>query len=440
VVTLGVDRLLHEPGVSPGWVSSGRRLGLLTSRGAMAGPAAAASTTLRALLDAGVPLVRLFSPEHGLSAQEGDGVPVSNGVDGRTGLPVVSLYGRKLTPPPETLADLDGVLVDIQDVGVRFYTYARTMQHLMVSCAENRVPLGVLDRPNPLGGKPKHVEGPLPDPGLPTSFLCPWSFPVRHSLTLGEMALLLREEMNLTLDLTIVGMEGWKREMFWPDTGLPFHPPSPGLPGVQGVFFYPGLALLEATNVHEGRGTPLSFQWFGAPWMDGERVAAALEGAGLPGMSVRALALEGLELPGRTAGEGGPAGPPHSGHPGRQTGPENPVEARAGQHPEGGARRARECPGVFLEARDPGALRPVAAGLRILALLRTLFPGDFSWQAYPTWVNPSGESHLLHLLRSRGLVRLLEEEPERLLEGDLLERQTRAPGWWERARPFLLYS
>lgn len=425
MVTLGVDRLLHEPGVSPGWVSSGRRLGLLTSRGAMAGPAAAASTTLRALLDAGVPLVRLFSPEHGLSAQEGDGVPVSNGVDGRTGLPVVSLYGRKLTPPPETLADLDGVLVDIQDVGVRFYTYARTMQHLMVSCAENRVPLAVLDRPNPLGGKPKHVEGPLPDPGLPTSFLCPWSFPVRHSLTLGEMALLLRAEMNLTLDLTIVGMEGWKREMFWPDTGLPFHPPSPGLPRVQGVFFYPGLALLEATNVHEGRGTPLSFQWFGAPWMDGERVAGALEGAGLPGMSVRALALDVEGQPDRRGGEGTPGNQ-------RRISPKLDSEERG---PE-----IRGCPGVVLDVRDPGALRPVAAGLRILALLRTLFPGDFSWQAYPTWVNPSGESHLLHLLRSRGLVRLLEEEPEALLEGDLLERQTPAPGWWARACPFLLYS
>ena len=345
-------------------------------------------------------------------AREGDGLPVPNGVDRETGLPVVSLYGKNLTPPPETLADLDGVLVDLQDAGARFYTYSRTMQHLMVSCDESRIPLAVLDRPNPLGGSPEAVEGPLPDSDLPTSFLCPWSFPVRHSLTLGEMALLLQREMGLHLNLAVVTMEGWRRSALWPDTGLPFHPPSPGLPQIQSVFLYPGLALLEATNISEGRGTPLSFRWFGADWMDGEKVAARLCELEIPGLQAQPRELE----------DRGPRG--------------RAREADSG-HPTGGG-QVRS--GVRLDVTDPSRFRPVTAGLRILALLRTLYPREFSWAPYPTAVNPGGLNHLLHLLRCRRLVEALEGDPGRLLDGEALAMGIEAPGWWDRARPHLLYD
>ena len=402
MVVLGVDRVLGDSGAAPGWASSGKALGLLTSRGSPPGPGAAQvdlpgqaghpgpAGSPRALLHSGFPIARLFSPEHGLGATEVDGVPVPDGVDPETGLPVTSLYRGTVAPPMESLSGLDGVLVDLQDVGARFYTYIWTLSHLMAACARARIPVAILDRPNPLGGRPESVEGPLPDRDLSPSFLCRWPVPIRHSLTMGEMALLLRGEMKLALEVAVVSMAGWRREMTWPETGIPFRPPSPGLPDSLALFTYPALALLEATNVLEGRGTPLSFQWFGAPWVDEEALVSHLRDLGIPGLEVES--------------------------------------------------RARAVPGVRLKVTGPGAFRPVAAGLQILALLRTLFPQDFSWQSYPTAVNPGGEDHLLHLLRSRELVRILEGDPGRLLDQKFLTRCTTAPGWWTRVTPYLLYS
>jgi uncharacterized protein YbbC (DUF1343 family) len=322
-----------------------------------------------------------------------DGSGVEDGWDRATGLPVTSLYGPRLAPPVELLRGMDLVLFDLQDVGARFYTFLWTLSHVMESCASAGTSLRVLDRPNPLGGLPSDVEGPVPDPDARATFLGRWPIPVRHSLTLGEMALLLRSEMGLDLDLQVVPMEGWRRSFLWSETRLPFVPPSPGIPSFASALLYPGLALLEATNVLHGRGTELSFQWVGAPWMDPEVGAAAVNHLGCPG--VRARPMEIL------------------------------LEDAA-------------FPGVRLEVTRPEVLRPVALGLRLLSLLRTLWPRHFRWTSYPTATNPSGRDHLHRLIMRGDVVEKLERDPP-MLEDAELAALTRVPGWWERATPHLLY-
>ena len=294
-VILGIDRFLQRPRDFLGGIPSPRRIGLLTHDGAWTGPAGPVEETPSrvALQRSGLPLVQLFSPEHGITASAPDGEAVPHGTDNRTGLPVSSLYGSDLRPAPEVLEGLDLVLVDLQDVGARFYTYFWTLSHLMEACAEAAVPVLILDRPNPLGGEACWVEGPMPDPGFPPHFLARWPIPIRHSLTLGEMARLLTAEKKLDLELGVVPAVGWRRELLLTRTALPFHPPSPGLPSPESVLLYPGLALLEATNIWEGRGTPRAFQWFGAPWMDGVRMASEMNRAGFPGVRAHSQALVG---------------------------------------------------------------------------------------------------------------------------------------------------
>ncbi len=415
-VTLGIDRLVKDAG---GWGAEGRRIGLLSNDGSGPGTDSHAPGRV-ALLEAGIPLTHLFSPEHGLSASAPDGAAVPHGTDSLTGLPVTSLYGPQLRPEPGLLSDLDSVLVDLQDVGARFYTYLWTLTHLMEACSEAGIPLVILDRPNPLGGLREWVEGPLPDaesgiklhikarpkpqPKLQaksqTNFLGRWPIPIRHSLTLGEMGLLLQAEMQLKLDLQVVPLDGWRRDMLWRDTGLPFRPPSPGIPSPESALLYPGLAFLEATNVLEGRGTAFSFRWVGAPWMVEEGGAQAL--------------ADSLN---RSGGSGIRARPHHLDLP----------------------EKGESCPGVLLDITDPGEVRPVALGLRLLSVLCTLWPTRFSWTPYPATVNPSGSGHLLRLLARSELVETLERAPESLDESTL-ESWTAAPGWWNRARPHLLYE
>jgi uncharacterized protein YbbC (DUF1343 family) len=394
MVRRGIDRILEERSSFPRAFGAGSRIGFVTADGAPPGRESRGRRTAReALLEAGCPITLLFAPEHGLSARARDGSHVEDGLDRVTGLPVLSLYGPRLAPGIQEVADLDLVLFDLQDVGARFYTFLWTLSHVMEACAEAGTPLWILDRPNPLGGLEEWIEGPLPDPDAPSGFLGRWPLPIRHSLTLGELALLLKAEMGLDLALDVVAMEGWRRQDLWPGTGLPWHPPSPGLPTFESALLYPGLALLEATNVLEGRGTPLTFQWLGASWLDPFLGAAEMNRIGIPG--IRA-------------------------------------------HPQyllcGGA----SCPGVRLEITDAAILRPVDLGLRLLVLLSTLWPKEFNWAPYPTAANPGGEGHLLRLLSSRTLVSYLEGGSGRL-EDAPSDAWVRPEGWWDRAEPHLLY-
>jgi uncharacterized protein YbbC (DUF1343 family) len=232
----------------------------------------------------GLKLVALFGPEHGIWANAQDLVEVDDSRDPRTGLAVHSLYGRTRVPTAGMLAGLDAMVVDLQDVGSRYYTYVYTMLHVLEACAHEGRRVVILDRPNPLGGE--GVEGNLLEPAF-ASFVGNHPLPIRHGLTIGELALLFREERGLQVDIEVVKMRGWKRRMAFEETGLPWVQPSPNMPTVDTAFVYPGGCLIEGTNLSEGRGTTRPFELVGAPWIDPWALAEAMEREKLPGVRFR---------------------------------------------------------------------------------------------------------------------------------------------------------
>jgi uncharacterized protein YbbC (DUF1343 family)/CubicO group peptidase (beta-lactamase class C family) len=226
-----------------------------------------------------VALVAIFTPEHGLRGQLDE--PVPDGKDPRTGRPVYSLYGQRRKPTAEQLRGIDTLLFDIQDIGCRFYTYISTLGLCLEAAAENRIKFMVLDRPNPIGGT--IVEGPMLDAGK-ESFVGYHRLPLRHGMTVGELALLFKQERRLDVDLDIVKVRGWRRHQRCDETGLMWLPPSPNMRTLTAALLYPGIGLLETTNVSVGRGTDRPFEILGAPWIDGRRLAAALNARRLAGV------------------------------------------------------------------------------------------------------------------------------------------------------------
>jgi len=321
---------------------SARRVGLVTH------PAAVRPNltgVLDALLGAGVRVTALFSPEHGLDASGADGAAISDSVDPRTGLPVFSLYGPNKEPTPEMLARVDLLLFDMQDVGARFYTFLSTLYHVLRGAARAGRPVIVLDRPNPINGLA--LEGPLLQRGL-ESFVGVAPIPIRHGMTLGELALYLNAEGSLGADLTVIGMRGWRRFMWFDETGLPWVPTSPAMPHLSTATVYPGTCFVEGTNLSEGRGTALPFEIAGAPWLDGYRLAEALNRLGLPGVRFRPLSFV-------------PCDSKHAG---------------------------QACAGVQLHVTRRDAFCPVATGLHLIAAARAQAPAEFqflpsSWEGKP---------------------------------------------------------
>ncbi len=238
----------------------------------------------------GAKLAALFAPEHGMAGAAQDHARVGSTKDAATGLAVWSLYdGRPgLAPRPEMLSGIDTLVVDLQDIGSRYYTYAWTMSLAMAECARAQVPVVVLDRPNPLGGR--LLEGNIAEPGY-TSFVGLYPLPVRHGLTIGERAAHMNKEHGIGCDLTVVPMRGWRREMRWEDTGLPWVLPSPNMPTLDTARVYPGGCLIEGTNLSEGRGTTRPFELVGAPFLHGERLARDLGRRSLPGVVFRATSF-----------------------------------------------------------------------------------------------------------------------------------------------------
>jgi uncharacterized protein YbbC (DUF1343 family) len=237
----------------------------------------------------GVKLATLFAPEHGIAGAAQDLVRVGSTTDPVTGLPVVSLYDRRLAPSEAMLRRIDTLVVDLQDVGSRYYTFVWTMALGMHTCARAGVSVVVLDRPNPLGGV--QMEGNIADPRF-ASFVGLYPLPVRHGMTIGELAGYLNEVHRIGCDLAVVPMEGWRRAMRWEDTGLPWVAPSPNMPTPDTARVYPGGCLIEGTNLSEGRGTTRPFELVGAPFLDGRRLGAALARRGLPGVTFRAVTFQ----------------------------------------------------------------------------------------------------------------------------------------------------
>ncbi|MGO8672650.1 MAG: DUF1343 domain-containing protein [Capsulimonadaceae bacterium] len=281
----------------------------------------------------GVELRALFGPEHGIRGELDAGVPDS--IDRATGLPAFSLYGERNQPTAEQLADIDTLIYDIQDIGCRFYTYISTLANVMEAAARHGKRIIVLDRPNPISGV--HVEGTLADTDR-LSFVACHTIPVRHGMTAGEIAHLLRAERRLTLDLVVILCEGWRRKDWFDATGLVWTNPSPNMRSLAAATLYPGIGLLEMTNVSVGRGTGTPFEVVGAPWVDPQPFAEALNGAGLAGVRFIPVRF----VPERSVFEG------------------------------------ESCGGANLLVTDRSAFDSVRTGLELAAVLRRLYPDH--WQ------------------------------------------------------------
>jgi len=262
----------------------GLRLGLIANPTAVTASLEHAAPLMSAARDLDVRA--LFGPEHGVWADAQDLVEVGDGQDRHTGLPVFSLYGKTRVPTAAMLEGLDALVFDVQDVGARYYTFIYTMLHALGACTAHHKRLIVLDRPNPLGGA--GLDGNVLDPAY-ASFVGLHPLPTRHGMTVGELALLFREERALRAEIEIVPMKGWRRAMAFEDTGLPWVLPSPNMPTVDTAFVYPGGCLVEGTNLSEGRGTTRPFEIVGAPWLDPWRLAEDLEKEKVAGVVARPL-------------------------------------------------------------------------------------------------------------------------------------------------------
>lgn len=272
-VATGID-VLRQHGFQP---LHGRRLGLITNHTGLSQDGQATADLLH--IAPGLELVALFGPEHGIRGKLDENVP--DGRDEKTGLPVYSLYGARNRPAAAQLAGLDTLVYDIQDIGTRFYTYISTLGLCMEEAAKHRLRFVVLDRPNPLGGM--DVEGPLADADK-LGFTAYHPIPIRHGLTVGELAKLFHTEKNLHLDLQVIPAENWRRADFWDTTGLAWVNPSPNMRSLTEALLYPGIGLLESTNISVGRGTDTPFEVIGAPWIEARKLAAALNARELPGV------------------------------------------------------------------------------------------------------------------------------------------------------------
>lgn len=328
-----------------------KRIALVTNHAATTNQFVASR---KALLDKGFNIVKLFSPEHGLDVKGADGAKMADGVDSLTLLPIVSLYGDFLQPQQKDLEDVDVVLFDIPDVGCRFYTYLWTMTHVMEACARYQKLLVILDRPNPISGNISTAEGPMLDERNCSSFIGRWDIPLKHNCTLGELANYFNRSRNLHLNLEVIKCEGPARTMFQPDWGIGFVPTSPAIRSFEQVLLYPGLGLLEATNISEGRGTDLPFKMIGAPWLNSQELISSLTDFSLQGISFTSCFF-------------------------------TPSESKyANQY----------CNGIICEVTNKDLFMPVLLGFLLIKVVKDLHPLQFKPATYPTNVNPTGKGHL----------------------------------------------
>jgi uncharacterized protein YbbC (DUF1343 family) len=390
MVKAGVDIVLQK---LPEWKR--QRIGLITNDAALTCQGHFSRT---ALLNNGFNLVKIFSPEHGISAAGADGAPMQDQLDPLTRLPVVSLYGEKLAPSANDLLDVDLLLFDVPDAGTRFYTYLWTLSYCLEVCAKSRTPLIVLDRPNPISGLLSLASGPFLDESSCSSFIGRWSIPIRHSCTLGELALYFNSEKKLNCSLQIISCEGWERHWFYFDTQWKFVAPSPALQQFENMLLYPGTCLLEATNLHEGRGTDLAFALVAAPWLDAVLLQKYLALYGVVGVDYKVSQFVSTSV--------------------RYTG--------------------QVCNALTFFVRDPKVFDAVLFGFLLIKCIKDFFP-LFSWDTYPTAVNPTGQHHLDRLsgvTNSQDWFDLSIDEFKILIR----DRCATSTAWSGKINPYLLYK
>lgn len=331
-VLLGVDRLSTDFPAA----LVGKRVGLITNHSGVDRQGRSTIDLLASRTD--MRLVALFAPEHGIRGMATG--RIESETDSATGLPVHSLYGEIRQPTPEMLADVDALVFDIQDVGVRQYTFPTTMAYGMMAAAEKGIPFVVLDRPTPITGS--IVEGNILDPAF-SNFAGFYAIASRHGMTVGELAMMNNHEFGIHADLTVVEMEGWTRDLWMDETDLPWKGPSPNLPWFEGTVHYPGTVLFEGTSVSEGRGTEKPFEYIGAPWLRAQEVADEMNALHLPGARFEALDYD--------------------------------------VRPDGRKFGGQRIHGIRFVATDREAYRPIAAALFFMQVAKRLHPTDFQFRS-----------------------------------------------------------
>jgi uncharacterized protein YbbC (DUF1343 family) len=332
-VSLGSDRLLASPSLE------GRRVGVVCNP-------ASVDSELRNIVDrlaaaTGTTLAAIFGPQHGFRSDVQENmIETAHARDDDRRVPVYSLYSETREPTADMLRGVDALVIDLQDVGTRIYTYIYTMANCLRAARRHAVKVIVCDRPNPIGGTA--VEGPMLVPGY-ESFVGLFPIPMRHGMTIGELARLFNEEFGIGADLEVVSMGGWRREMYFDDTGVPWVLPSPNIPTLDSAIVYPGTVLFEGTNVSEGRGTTRPFELLGAPWIHAETFAGSLNRLGLPGVLFRPTVFE----------------------------PTFHKHAKA------------SCGGCQIHVLDRRTFRPVETGVALLGAFRACGPGHFAWRDPP---------------------------------------------------------
>src|SRR5512137_108729 len=332
-VALGSDLLFESDRLR------GRRVGVVANPASVDG--SFRHVVDRAASAPGVTVAAVFGPQHGFRADLQDNmIETPHARDERRRVPVHSLYSDTREPTAEMLAGLDTLVIDLQDVGARIYTFVYTMANCLRAAAKHGVPVIVCDRPNPVGGEA--VEGPMLEPGY-ESFVGLFPIPMRHGMTVGELAVLFNSHFGIGADLEVVRLEGWSRADYFDKTGLPWVMPSPNMPTLDTAIVYPGLCLVEATNLSEGRGTTRPFELVGAPWLDGEALADRLNAHRLPGCRFRSTRFV----------------------------------------PKFNKHAGATCGGVEWHVTDRNVARPLETGVMLLAEVRAMHPSQLAWRSEP---------------------------------------------------------
>ena len=355
-------------------VFEGRRVGIITNHTAYDRDGRFIVDVFRSM--SGAQVTALFSPEHGLRGTERDGKKVGDQTHPDYNLPVYSLYGKTQKPTSDMLRNIDVLVFDIQDIGARFYTYIYTMSLAMEAAAQNGKTFVVLDRPNPINGI--SVQGNILESSL-ASFVGLYPIPVRHGMTAGELAKMFNGQGWLAgrvkADLIVVPMEGWRRRMWYDRTGLRFIRTSPNMPDLETAAIYPGLCLLEGTNVSEARGTTMPFRQFGAPWIDSKLLAERLNTLNLPEMRFESVRFT----------------------------------------PASSKYKGRECYGVRIIVADRDRLEPYSSGVRIVNEICRIYPDQLKWRA-AHFDRLCGTSKIRNVITSRSSLDVLQNKWRKELE------------------------